>query len=148
LKSTITQSKINKSIYFSNKEFTRIKKNIFLKSSQLFINPKIYSEKSEFSPIVFLPNLIDEPMLIINNNNKIIVTSNVCTHRGHILANNKLNKNHLVCPYHGRKFNKCGKLEHIPKFKGNIDKKHDLKIFKSIEWYGFILVDSKPIVGS
>ena len=46
---------------------------------------------------------IEEPLLLVNNNNKIQSFSNVCTHRGNILVEKAGNiKNGIICRYHGR----------------------------------------------
>ena len=141
MKSEIIKSTLNKSIYFCELEFEKVKKNIFLNSYQFFINPKYYNKKIKFYPTTFLPNLINEPILIINNNNKIIVTSNVCTHRAHILINQACQKKNITCPYHGRQFNNYGELEFIPKFEGKLNKQYNLKKFSSIEWNHFVLIN-------
>ena len=58
---------------------------------------------------------IDHEVLIINDNSDIKSMSNVCTHRGNILVENPKNlKQGIICRYHGRQFNTCGKFKFMP----------------------------------
>ena len=51
----------------------------FITDTQSLISNNIY-------PFIFLPNALDEPLVLIKNQNKTICLSNVCTHRAHLVS--------------------------------------------------------------
>lgn len=68
--------------------------------------------------------------------------SDVCLHRGGSLSGGWTKDNTVVCPYHGWRFNGCGKVEHIPsegpEFK--IPDKARIDSYPTEERYGMIWV--------
>ena len=93
----------------------------------------------------FTTNLIDEPLIVVRTNaNEIKVLSNVCRHRGSVIADGSGNSNVFVCPYHSWTYSLNGELRHAPL----IDKRTDfdrnrcrLPTFSIEVWGGFIYVN-------
>tara|TARA_A100001037_G_C15074337_1_gene600993 strand:- start:308 stop:1378 length:1071 start_codon:yes stop_codon:yes gene_type:complete len=91
-------------------------------------------------PLKEVEGLTKEPMLMTVDG-KIRCLSNVCTHRGMLVANEPCSANVLQCPYHGRTFGLDGKFRNMPEFKqvenfpSEID---DLAEFPHGEWNGLL----------
>ena len=68
----------------------------------------------ELRPATLLPGSLDEPVLGLPGGR---VVSNVCTHRGAVLVDGpRSNCRHVICPYHGRRFDLAGRFEFMPEF--------------------------------
>ena len=76
-------------LYNSEDFLNKCKKKIFESTWQFTIDEKKIKEE-EIIPIQYIENYIDEP-LIITKKNGIKCMSNVCTHRGNILIEQKTN---------------------------------------------------------
>ena len=93
----------------------------------------------------FTTILSDEPLIVVrSNSNEIKILSNVCRHRGSVIADDSGNCKVFVCPYHSWTYNLDGVLRHAPL----IDKRSDfdpnhcrLPSFASEVWSGFIYVN-------
>jgi len=68
-------------------------------------------------PFFLLEKYIEEPLVLIKEGDSIRCLSNVCTHRGFLVAHHPGNNKKLVCSYHGRRFNLNGEFEYMPEFK-------------------------------
>ena len=102
--------------------------NIFEKSWQLLSDNSHLKFEGSQKPVQFLEPLIAEPLVLIKQKDlSIKCLSNVCTHRGNILINKNTKAKEIVCKYHGRRFNNCGKLLSMPEFKDvhNFPSKND-----------------------
>lgn len=88
--------------------------------------------------------LCDEPLVAVRgNDNRIRVMSNICRHRGTLLASNSGNGQYLVCPYHHWSYDLEGKLARAPKMESHLTfdpSSCQLPEFKSEIWMGFIFV--------
>ncbi|MDB5659251.1 MAG: hypothetical protein JWS10_1866 [Cypionkella sp.] len=98
--------------------------------------------------------LCDEPVVVIRgDDNKIRVLSNVCRHRGAIIAEGSGHTGRLVCPYHHWSYDRSGQLAAAPKMTTHptFDAKScRLPEFACEEWHGFIftnLSDNPPALG-
>ena len=89
--------------------------------------------------------LCDEPLVAVRGDDKTIrVFSNVCRHRGAILAEGRGNGQRLVCPYHHWSYDLEGKLAGAPRMDvhKSFDKKDcHLPEFAAEEWHGFLFVN-------
>ena len=93
----------------------------------------------------FTTNLINEPLIVVRTKpNEIKVLSNVCRHRGSVIADGSGNSKVFVCPYHSWTYHLNGELRHAPL----IDKRSDfdpnhcrLPTFATEIWGGFIYVN-------
>ena len=92
--------------YMDQSIFDLVKEKIFSKSWHWIGHENLVKEPNSIHPITLMENFLDEPILLTKDNNGVIsCLSNVCTHRGNILALNSIKAKKLVCMYHGRRFN-------------------------------------------
>ena len=134
--------------FYTNEKFYNLtKEKIFLKSWQWIDNKGINKKDKIIIPINILEELINEPIILLKNNDEIACYSNVCTHRGNILVNKECNPKKIVCNYHGRRFSLNGKFEFMPEFESvkNFPSMYDdLKNLPLINWYGLFFVGINP----
>jgi len=104
--------------FYTNLEYYEaVKEKIFAKSWQ-FIGNKSDLNAQNVKPITFFENFLDEPLLLsLDKENIIHCLSNVCTHRGNLLAYQPCTAQQLRCKYHGRTFDLNGKFLFMPSFK-------------------------------
>tara|TARA_B100001964_G_C14226642_1_gene597964 strand:+ start:1240 stop:1791 length:552 start_codon:yes stop_codon:yes gene_type:complete len=140
----ITKAKTLPSKFYNFNDYFKLTiNNIFTRSWQ-FINHKDYIRNNLY-PFTFLEGLIDEPYILILDQN-VKVFSNVCTHRANILCSNKANVKSIQCTYHGRTFSLAGKLNKAPGFedvKNFPTNKDNLKEVPSKLWNKFIFSSIK-----
>ena len=123
--------------YTDKSVYENVIKSVFEESWQIIGH--LGQFKNILNPFYFLKGSIDEPLLFINSDSKLI-TSNVCTHRANILIEHATDKG-IRCEYHGRKFNIDGSFRSAPGFECNKDfpKSTDsLKKIKSEIWNSLI----------
>ncbi len=102
---------------------------------------------SGISPLEHIANILNEPMVRVQDEDSVKLLSNVCTHRGMILCHEHSDNKTIQCPYHGRTFNRDGTLKHMPGFEDVIDfpNQHDhLKVFELQTWNGFEFTSLNP----
>jgi phenylpropionate dioxygenase-like ring-hydroxylating dioxygenase large terminal subunit len=89
-------------------------------------------------------NLLEESILVIRGDDgEIRALSNVCRHRGMLLAEGRGNGKHLACPYHAWTYDSRGRLvsaPHMRKQPGFDAKEICLPAFRCEIWQGFIFV--------
>ncbi|MCP4910362.1 MAG: aromatic ring-hydroxylating dioxygenase subunit alpha [Bacteroidetes bacterium] len=138
------------SFYRSQNIFNALKEKVFEQTWQWIgdTNNILPSAESVY-PFVFLDKFISEPMVMIKDGTGVIrCFSNVCTHRGNIIAHNPEKADQLVCLYHGRQFNLDGSLKRMPEFKDAkdfpraCDNLHEFEVFN---WSNHLFVGLKPI---
>ena len=120
LNKNIKQAKtLPSEFYYSHSKFEDLKEKVFAKNWQFICDTSRLINEGDAVPYDFIKGYIEEPLLLINNNNEIQSFTNVCTHRGNILVEEPCNlKSGIICKYHGRQFNSCGKFKFMPMFKG------------------------------
>lgn len=84
-------------------------------------DPSVPENPGDLSPWTLLPDCLDEPLLLARDGETLRCLSNVCTHRGALLACKPGNARGLRCPYHGRRFDLSGKLLSAPGFEATRD---------------------------
>ncbi len=139
---------IDKKVYTDNETFNLIKEKVFASSWQLIKFPFELKTANSLLPKVFMESILEEPILLVSdeNENKHCL-SNVCTHRGNILVENACKGKHIVCPYHGRKFNLQGKFGFMSEFKEVKNfptASDDLHVLPYKEWNGFGFTSLNP----
>ena len=95
---------------------------------------------SDMTPIPHLELILNQPLLRTNHASVNLLLSNVCTHRGMLLCQEKKNGKSIQCPYHGRTFDRDGTLKHMPGFENveNFPSASDnLPSLELKEWFGF-----------
>ena len=89
--------------------------------------------------------LCDEPIVAVRGEDgKVRVLSNVCRHRGTLLAQGKGHGHRLVCPYHHWSYDLEGKLTGAPRMDAHKSfEKSDCHLpqFASEEWHGFLFAN-------
>lgn len=87
--------------------------------------------------------MMGERIVLYRTANGINAFKDMCIHRGAALSIGCVNKNQLVCPYHGWEFNEEGQCTHIPQLPEGrvIPTKAQLIKYDCIEKYGYIWVN-------
>lgn len=95
----------------------------------------------------FTTQLFDEPLLVVRGDDGAVrVLSNVCRHRGMLLAENSGSARRFVCSYHAWSYGRAGDLINAPRMrdKGVTEKTCSLPAFRSEIWNGFIYANLDP----
>ena len=105
--------------FYSDPElFQVIKQKIFSVTWQFITDTHELKEPGSCYPVTLLENYLDEPLLLTKDKeDKLHCLSNVCTHRGNILINEKCKAANIRCKYHGRIFKLDGTFQSMPEFK-------------------------------
>jgi phenylpropionate dioxygenase-like ring-hydroxylating dioxygenase large terminal subunit len=99
--------------------------------------------------------ILGEPIVVVRGtDDRIRVLSNVCRHRGTVIAEGRGRSKRLVCPYHAWTYSCEGQLLHAPHMndvEGFDPKKRHLPEFRSEIWQGFIFTNlegsATPLAG-
>jgi choline monooxygenase len=116
----IAQAKtIHTDFYTSETYLAAAKEKIFAHSWQFIGSNELVKYAGDVHPFTLLKEYIAEPLVLTKTaDNTIHCLSNVCTHRGNIIAYKACSKaNNLRCKYHGRLFDLDGKFISMPEFK-------------------------------
>ena len=136
------------SFYKDESIFEIVKEHVFLKSWQWIGDENLVRQSQSVHPFVLLENYITEPMLLTKDKEEhISCLTNVCTHRGNLVALNPGKTKKLTCLYHGRRFNLKGKFEHMPEFDEAKDFPRpcdDLHKFPLKKWGPFLFAGLNP----
>lgn len=107
---------IHTDFYTESEYFEAAKEKIFAPSWQFIGNVDDLNE-TNIIPVNLLENYIDEPLLLTKDREGVIrCLSNVCTHRGNLMAYAPCKSNQLRCKYHGRVFSLDGQFVFMPEF--------------------------------
>ncbi len=141
-------STIEGGFYSSESSFKKVVKKIFLRNWQFITDDEILKlDKSAF-PFNLLDGLLNAPLFLLNNQGNIKCFSNVCTHRGNLLVLKPcIIKKYIMCNYHGRQFDFCGKFKFMPKTEGmkNFPTRQDnLNEIPLARWRQFIFTSLSP----
>ncbi|MEZ4544047.1 MAG: SRPBCC family protein [Cyanobacteriota/Melainabacteria group bacterium] len=102
--------------------FEQQKEKVFAKSWQYLTDLKSVGESAIQIPLTILPDSLSEPVILSREESgDLHLLSNVCTHRGSILLEEKKHSSRISCRYHGRCFSTCGKYVSAPGFEGAHD---------------------------
>ena len=105
------------SFYKSQSVFEVLKEKVFLKSWQFIGDENLVKLPQSVHPFVLLDGFLTEPMLLTRDQDEHInCLTNVCTHRGNVVALHPGKSKKLTCMYHGRRFNLKGEFEYMPEF--------------------------------
>jgi len=128
--------------------FELIKQKVFLKSWQWVGDQNKVRQSQSVYPFVLLDGFLTEPMLLTKNKeNTISCLTNVCTHRGNVVALHSGKSKKLTCLYHGRRFNFKGEFEFMPEFNDaeNFPRPCDnLHTFPLKKWGQFLFAGLNP----
>jgi choline monooxygenase len=105
------------SFYRDQVVFDACKEKIFLKSWQYIGDEDLVQLPHSVHPFILLDGYLTEPLLLTRDTNESIkCLTNVCTHRGNLVALNGGKSKNLTCTYHGRRFGLDGKFISMPEF--------------------------------
>ena len=105
------------SFYRDKEVFELLKEKVFLKSWQWIGDENLVKLPQSVHPFVLLDGYLTEPLLITKQADETIsCLSNVCTHRGNLVALNPGKSKKLICTYHGRRFGLDGSYQSMPEF--------------------------------
>lgn len=97
--------------------FEALKESVFYKTWQWIGDDSLVPLPQSVYPFVLLDGYLTEPMVLTRDaDDKLHCLSNVCTHRGNLVALNPGKTKKLSCFYHGRRFDLAGTFEHMPEF--------------------------------
>ena len=93
----------------------------------------------------FTTELVDEPIIVVRDReNQVRILSNVCRHRGNLVAVGTGNRSRFVCSYHGWSYATDGALIAAP-FMGSVSgfEKSACRLpeLRSEIWHGFVFVN-------
>lgn len=109
---------ISTEVYTSAVIHEAAKEKIFAPSWQFVGDTDRAPEPGSVWPFMLLDNYLSEPLLLSRDQSgQVHCLSNVCTHRGNLLAYEPCKSSQLRCRYHGRVFGLDGKFQFMPEFK-------------------------------
>ncbi|CAN5584218.1 SRPBCC family protein [soil metagenome] len=112
-------STISTDVYTSEAVFEAAKEKIFAPSWQFIGSKEMVKFNGDIQPFTLLENYMNEPLMLTKDaDGGVHCMSNVCTHRGNLIAYKQCSKaTNLRCKYHGRLFELSGKFISMPEFK-------------------------------
>ena len=145
----ISKAETLPSIFYKNQDvFEEVKEKIFLKSWQWLGDNSALKLTNSIQPLTLLDGFLSEPILLTRDGNgKVNCMSNVCTHRGHILALGADKVKRIKCAYHGRSFDLQGNFKSMPEFSNTENFPRDcdnLYKFPLHEWGPFLFAGLNP----
>ena len=134
--------------YKNDSIFDSIKEMVFLKSWQWIGDINLVEKPLSVHPFILLDGFLTEPIVLTKDlDDTIHCLTNVCTHRGNIVALNTGESKKLTCAYHGRRFNLKGEFEYMPEFENtkefprSCDNLHSFPLKK---WGPFLFAGLNP----
>lgn len=104
-------------LYYNPDWFGEIAERVFSRTWHCIGDNSGLAARGALRPAALLPGALDESLLLVNDGAAIRCMPNICTHRGHALADAAGCAESLVCRYHGRTFALDGHLKQMPEFK-------------------------------
>ena len=102
--------------------FESCRERVFRPSWQLVTDTDRMRAPGQTHPFTLLEGMLDEPLLLTRDrDDRLHALSNVCTHRGHLVADHEGIEHSLRCRYHGRRFGLDGCFMSMPEFEGALD---------------------------
>jgi choline monooxygenase len=93
------------------------RERIFARSWQFVADTDRVKVPGQVHPFTLLEGLLDQPLLLTRDReDRLHMLSNVCTHRGNLVAEADGVEQALRCRYHGRRFTLDGRFMSMPEF--------------------------------
>jgi len=141
---------IHTDFYSSSDAFEKAKETIFAKSWLYGADASTISTPGTVHPLTLLKHVLDEPIVLTRDKDgDPHCLSNVCTHRGNIVADKSGPQQMLSCGYHGRCFHLDGRFKSMPGFEGVANfpaQKDDLHQIALEEALGLLFVNLDPSI--
>jgi len=98
--------------------FQLARERLFAPSWQFIGDSDGLAAAGDTRPLTLLDGYLDEPLVLVRDQDrKLRLLSNVCTHRGNLVVQEPCRLMHLRCGYHGRLFNLDGGFRSMPEFR-------------------------------
>ncbi|HVS97158.1 MAG TPA: aromatic ring-hydroxylating dioxygenase subunit alpha [Puia sp.] len=98
--------------------FELAKEKLFAPSWQFIGDSDSVAGAGQARPLTVLDGYLDEPVALVSDQDrKLRLLSNACTHRGNLVVEKPCRLNHLRCRYHGRQFELDGRFRSMPEFR-------------------------------
>lgn len=104
---------LDERLHYRSDVHDRAVEQIFVPSWQLLPIPAV---TRRVQPFTLLDGALDEPLVLTCTGDRERLMSNVCTHRGALLAESGSDAKGLRCRYHGRRFDLDGTMASCPGF--------------------------------
>ncbi len=92
----------------------------------------------------FTADLLDEPLLVVRgDDNQVRILSNVCRHRGILVAEGAGRKRRFVCPYHGWTYKLDGRLAGAPRMESQAEFDPERRLPSFIDKWNAINAEDK-----
>lgn len=105
------------SFYSDAALYAEIRDRVFARSWQFVGDRDLVKVPGSVHPFTLLEGCLDEPLLLARDaQDRLHLMSNVCTHRGTLVAEHPGCVQHLRCRYHGRRFALDGRFLSMPEF--------------------------------
>jgi len=115
-----------------------IRERLLAPSWQFLGDTGLVPDPGAVHPFTLMEGSLNEPLLLTRDQaGAVRLLSNVCTHRGNLLAEKSCTLTHLRCRYHGRTFGLDGRFASMPEFKevrGFPAKSDDLASLRLSQW--------------
>jgi choline monooxygenase len=136
------------SFYRDPAVFEALKDQVFYRSWQWIGDDRALEDTPCAHPFVLLSGFLDEPVVLTRDaTGAVHCLSNVCTHRGNLVAVRSGKARKLICGYHGRRFGMDGTFEHMPEFEKALafpTPCDDLPRFPLRRWGPFLFAGLNP----
>ena len=105
-------------LYTSAEAYERMRANVLARTWHYVADTESVRVPRQVVPLTILPGCLDEPIVLTRDDDDALhCLSNVCTHRGNIVAEHGGKMSCLTCRYHGRRFDLDGRFRSMPEFK-------------------------------
>lgn len=142
---------IDTAVYTDAGIFEVAKEKIFAASWQFVGHTDLVKEPGSVWPFTLLDQCLNEPLVLSRDQSgQLHCLSNVCTHRGNLLAYTPCKSSQLRCKYHGRVFGLDGRFQFMPEFEGVEDfpsASDHLKQLPLFRWGKLLFTALNPIAG-
>lgn len=136
------------SFYKDPEIFEALKQQVFLTTWQWIGDTDQVALPETVYPFVLMEGFLTEPMLLTrDSDDEIHCMTNVCTHRGNLVALHHGTAKRLICMYHGRRFDLEGNYEQMPEFEAAEDFPRpcdNLHRFPLEQWGPFLFAGLNP----
>jgi choline monooxygenase len=140
---------IHTHFYLQQAHYEASKEKIFAPSWQYIGQEGLVNDTHNIYPFVLLDGYLNEPLVLTKDTTgEWHCLSNVCTHRGNLVAWQPLQSSQLRCKYHGRVFGLDGRFKFMPEFTevANFPCEHDhLFPLQTFQWGKLLFASLQPV---
>ncbi len=135
-------------VYHSQAAYNLQLERIFARSWHFVTDTRRVRAPGRVVPSTLLPGSLNEPVVVTRDHEgRLHCLSNVCTHRGAIVAEGEGRANSLRCRYHGRRFGLDGSFRSMPEFeeaKNFPTERDNLPRLQTGRWGPFLFASIDP----